>query len=170
MSVSSVTSGTAVGTPTATELEELNSATSAQGGDSSLSESDFLQLLTTQLQNQDPLQPMSDTDFIAQMATFSQLSAQNTLNTNFSDYSSEQALNDAQGYIGKTVTVSGAAEGVPGTTGTVTGVDVSSGLPTITIGGVDYSLTDITAIAPASTTASTTTTPSSTAQPTTTTN
>lgn len=38
-----------------------------------LGKDEFLKILMTQLQNQDPLDPMDDKDFIAQMATFSQL-------------------------------------------------------------------------------------------------
>lgn len=38
-----------------------------------LGKNEFLKILMTQLQNQDPLDPMDDKDFIAQMATFSQL-------------------------------------------------------------------------------------------------
>jgi flagellar basal-body rod modification protein FlgD len=151
MSVAAISSSQAAGTPTAAQLAQLNSSTGAIGGQTSLSESDFLQLLTTQLQNQDPLQPMSDTDFIAQMATFSQLSAQNTLNTDFSSYSQTNEITTAQSYIGQSVTVSGAAEGVAGATGTVTGVTVSDGAPMLTIGGVSYALSDVTAIQPAST-------------------
>jgi flagellar basal-body rod modification protein FlgD len=166
MSVPAITSTQAVGTPTAAQLAALNSSDNAEGtGGSELSESDFLQLLTTQLQNQDPLQPMSDTDFIAQMATFSQLSAQNTLNTNFSSYSQTQALANAQSYIGETVSVSGATEGDPATTGIVTGITVSNGTPELTIGGTNYSLSDITGIQPGSAAATTdpTTTPASSA-------
>ena len=37
----------------------------------SLGQSDFLKLMTTQLQNQDPFAPMDNGDFIAQMAQFS---------------------------------------------------------------------------------------------------
>jgi len=150
MSVAAVTSSTAVGTPTAAQLAQINASSGAVGGETALSENDFLQLLTTQLQNQDPLQPMSDTDFIAQMATFSQLSAQNTLNTNFSNYSQTNEVTTAQSYIGQTVSVSGAAENLDATTGTVTGVTVNDGVPELTIGGNNYALSDITAITPAS--------------------
>lgn len=38
-----------------------------------LGKDEFLKILMTQLQNQDPLNPMDDKDFIAQMATFSSL-------------------------------------------------------------------------------------------------
>lgn len=51
---------------------------------STLGYSDFLNLLTVQLQNQDPFDPMSDTDFIAQMANFSTLEEVDTFSTNFS--------------------------------------------------------------------------------------
>jgi flagellar basal-body rod modification protein FlgD len=164
MSVEAIgSSPTAVGTPTAAQLAQINSATGAEGGQTTLGENDFLKLLTTQLQNQDPLQPMSDTDFIAQMATFSQLSAQTTLNTNFSSYSQTQDLAEAQNYIGKSVTVSGAAENLSEATGTVTGVTVDNGVPELTINGTNYSLSDVTAIQPATAAAASTTTASNTA-------
>ncbi|UJL47941.1 flagellar hook assembly protein FlgD [Virgibacillus sp. NKC19-16] len=38
-----------------------------------LGKNEFLQILMTQLQNQDPTKPMDDTEFISQLATFSQL-------------------------------------------------------------------------------------------------
>jgi flagellar basal-body rod modification protein FlgD len=161
---------TAVGTPTAAELAQLNSASGAEGGQTTLGENDFLKLLTVQLQNQDPLQPMSDTDFISQMATFSSLSEMTSLNSNFTGFTSQQGIANAQDYLGKTVTVSGAAEGTAADTGTVTAVTVSNGDPLLTINGKTYDITDITGIQPAGTAASTTaaTTSTTTTTPTTT--
>jgi flagellar basal-body rod modification protein FlgD len=50
----------------------LNKQSDAQKADSDkLGQSDFLKLMTTQLQNQDPFAPMDNGDFIAQMAQFS---------------------------------------------------------------------------------------------------
>lgn len=49
----------------------LSSATTAE---TQVSEQQFLQLLVAQLQNQDPLNPMDGTQFVSQLAQFSELS------------------------------------------------------------------------------------------------
>lgn len=70
----------------------------------------FLNLLVTQLKNQDPLSPTDNTAFVAQLAQFSQLEGINNLNQNFKNVSeSMTALNNfsTAGLIGKNVTVSG---------------------------------------------------------------
>lgn len=60
--------------------------TTATTGSSSLGKDDFLQLLVTQLQNQDPSNPMEDKEFIAQMATFSSLEQMVNMNTTMSSF------------------------------------------------------------------------------------
>jgi flagellar basal-body rod modification protein FlgD len=51
-------------------------------GDDSLGKEDFLKLLVAQLTHQDPTNPMQDTEFVSQLATYSSLEQQMTMNTN----------------------------------------------------------------------------------------
>lgn len=51
----------------------LSNQSSSRTPSPDLGKDEFIKILMTQLQNQDPLNPMEDKDFIAQMATFSQL-------------------------------------------------------------------------------------------------
>lgn len=57
--------------------------TTARTPKKELGEEEFLQILAVQLANQDPLQPMEDTDFIAQMAQFNSLQQMQQLNSSF---------------------------------------------------------------------------------------
>ncbi|MGH8157262.1 MAG: flagellar hook assembly protein FlgD [Rhodanobacter sp.] len=63
-----------------------SSATAALAG--GMSQSDFLKLMTTQLQSQDPTNPVDNSQFVSQMAQFSQLSATQDLLTSVNTLSS----------------------------------------------------------------------------------
>lgn len=73
-----------------------------------LGQADFLELMTTQLKFQDPLKPMENGDFLAQMAQFGTVSGINDLNSNFntlsSSFQSNQAL-QASTLVGRKVLV-----------------------------------------------------------------
>ncbi len=82
----------------------------ATGSLQSLGKDDFLKLLVTKLQNQDPLKPMDDEDFIAQLAQFSTLEQMNKIaeaiaEANQLGYVQMQSLNNAMaaGFVGKDV-------------------------------------------------------------------
>ena len=84
-----------------------------------LGKNDFLQLLITQVQHQDPLDPQSDTDFIAQMAQFSALEQMQNLNNAFS-------MTKGFGMIGKYV-VGQISNEDTGKTSFVSGGGIGSG-------------------------------------------
>ncbi|BAU27673.1 flagellar basal-body rod modification protein FlgD [Aneurinibacillus soli] len=71
---------------------------------SMLGKDDFLRILVTQLQNQDPTQPLQDREFIAQMAQFSTLEQMTNMNKMMSTLAESQTLGGLSGMIGKNVT------------------------------------------------------------------
>jgi flagellar basal-body rod modification protein FlgD len=76
-------------------------------GSSTLGKDDFLKILMTQLQNQDPLNPMQDKDFVAQMATFSSLEQMTNMNSTIQKLVDQQQQNQLITYnqfVGKEVT------------------------------------------------------------------
>jgi len=76
------------------------------GNESDLAQGDFLKLMVTQLNNQDPLEPMDNGDFLGQIAQFSTVTGIEGLQTSFEDFasslSSDQALQGAS-LIGRSV-------------------------------------------------------------------
>jgi flagellar basal-body rod modification protein FlgD len=92
---------------------------------SSLGKDDFLRILTTQLSNQDPSNPLQDKEFIAQMATFSTLEQMTNLNKTFEKFASSQ-MSQYTNAIGKEITWTPADTSTP-VTGTVTGVSAQEG-------------------------------------------
>lgn len=75
-----------------------------------LGQADFLELMMTQIQNQDPLNPMESDDFLSQMAQFGTVNGVNELNNSFSSLAnslqSSQAL-QASTMVGNSVLVQG---------------------------------------------------------------
>ena len=77
-----------------------------------LGREDFLNLLVTQLQHQDPLNPMDSTDFTAQLAQFSSLEQLSNMSGQLKELTAAQTVfanSQAVGYIGHTVLASGNA-------------------------------------------------------------
>lgn len=120
-------------------------------GKSNLDVNDFLKLLTVQLSSQDPMKPMEDTQFISQMASFTSLQQMKDLSANFKTFTSQQSIDSAQSYLGKTVSVSSANGS---TTGSVTAVTIENGAAKLMIGGVGYDPSNVTSVTSPNTTPS----------------
>jgi len=88
-----------------------------------LGQDDFMELMMTQMQNQDPFKPMENGEFLGQMAQFGTVSGIQALQNSFAQLSgaltSNQAL-QASSLVGRTVLV-------PGNTGYFTGAESLSG-------------------------------------------
>ena len=100
-------------------------------------QNEFLQLLTAQLQYQDPLQPMDNTQFASQLAQFSQLDQLSSLNSEMSGLSN----NMASSLIGKYVET--ADKGLT----QVTGVSLANGQTSLLLAdNTSVSMSDVTEI------------------------
>lgn len=118
----------------------VNPLTTAGGGASaaalralstSLAKEEFLQLLVLQLQHQDPLNPMSDREFIAQMAQIETLAATNGLATQLQDLAAAQQQTLALQLVGREVEFRNATgEAV---SGRVTGVELGGAAPVLLV-------------------------------------
>ncbi|CAI8876979.1 flagellar basal-body rod modification protein FlgD [Pseudomonas sp. IT-196MI5] len=95
---------------TNTTTDGLASATGGATGNQALGKDAFLQLLVTQLKNQNPLEPQDNGAFVAQLAQFSSLEGITTLNNTVSglasNYNSSQAL-QASSLVGRSVIAPG---------------------------------------------------------------
>ena len=87
-----------------------NKSTEERGSSDKLGQDDFLQLMTAQLQNQDPFAPMENGDFIAQMAQFSTVSGIDQINQNLESLAADMK----QARIATASTLLGHSVLVPG--------------------------------------------------------
>lgn len=113
-----------------------------KAGNSNLDKDAFLQLLVAQMKYQDPLEPTSNTEYIAQFATFSELEQMQNM-------SATLELSRASSLIGQTVLLD--VTDSEGRTRTVQGnvdyVIYEGGKAYLSIGGEPYSLDDLSTVA-----------------------
>ena len=117
-------------------------ATAASASGLNLTTNQFLQLLTTQLQYQDPSNPISSQDFLSQLAQFSTLSSVQTLNTNSSNMLMLQQMTQGANLIGRTVTYQAPNTKGP-QQGTVTAINVQNGTLNLVIQGTNVPLNQL---------------------------
>jgi flagellar basal-body rod modification protein FlgD len=113
-----------------------STTTTANAPKTTLDQSDFLSLMTAQLQNQDPFAPVDNTQMVAQMAQFSQLAGISQMNTTLQTLATKlggTSTSDALSYVGKTVLVEGSTA-YPRTSGGLSGgVEVASDASDVTV-------------------------------------
>jgi flagellar basal-body rod modification protein FlgD len=116
MQVTSATSTSSTSNTTTTSSNPNKDAAAA-----SLDYSTFLNLLLAQLKNQDPTKPMDSTEYMSQLASFSNVEQTIKTNAKLDSMLTTQSLSQAENLIGKTVSNSDGS-----ITGKVVSVNVAS--------------------------------------------
>ena len=98
----------------------------------SLGLEDFLKVLLTQLTYQDPLKPLDNQEFIAQLAQFTSLEQNRQVNDRLQALLTIQSATQSVGLLGRTVELQGS-NGSPNTIGEVTTLRFRQGVPLITV-------------------------------------
>lgn len=109
-------------------LDSVASTTTASN--SSLGIQDFLKILSTQLSYQDPLKPMDNQEFLAQMAQFTNLQQTQQMNTKLDQMLTNQLTTQGVSLLGRTVQVT-TSSGT--TTGVVSQLSLSGTTPSLTV-------------------------------------
>ncbi len=99
----------------------------------------FFNLLMAEMSNQDPLEPMSNTEFVSQMAQFTALQAQQ-------DNLKYSSSNYASSLVGKTLTVNQQNEDGTLKSGVCTGINVSGSDVKVVVDDTSYELSQIKAV------------------------
>ena len=95
----------------------------------------FLKLLASQMTSQNPLEPMKDTEFIGQMAQFSQLEQSTSMAQSMKTLAMSSQLAQGSSLIGKSVTYTPAG-GTDSVTGTVQSMTMFGGSMSFMVDGV----------------------------------
>ncbi|HEY0828384.1 MAG TPA: flagellar hook capping FlgD N-terminal domain-containing protein [Bacilli bacterium] len=115
-----------------------------------LGKDDFLKILLTQLKNQDPTQPLKDTDFIAQMAQFSSMEQITNMALEMKNLS--QSMGIASSIIGKSVSwlEKGPIESIA-RNGIVDGISLKDGVQYALVQGDEIPINDLIKVSNANT-------------------
>ncbi|MFG1480383.1 flagellar hook assembly protein FlgD [Xanthobacter sp. V4C-4] len=112
---------TSVSSTTGVTGTTQSSSKSSTASATSIDYDTFLKLLVAQLENQDPTNPMDSTEYLSQLASFSQVEQQIQTNNKLDTMLTASALQTADSAIGKTLT---SADG--SVSGTVSSVKITS--------------------------------------------
>lgn len=127
----------------------VGASTSSPSGASSLGLQDFMKVLLTHLTYQDPMKPMDNQEFLAQMAQFTAVEQSQQLNERLQQLIDNQAALQSVGLIGRTVDINTPTGKV---SGTVTTLSLQGAAPVLSLavaGGTtlnDVSLSQLLAV------------------------
>jgi flagellar basal-body rod modification protein FlgD len=132
--IDSLFAGSSTGTPVSAISDRFNELTMG----------DFIKMMVAELENQDPMDPMSNTEMLSQISQIRSITSNDQLSTSIEALTLGQALSTASGLIGKTVTgVNTLNEPV---TGKVDKVTIEDGEAKLFVGSSIIKVGNVTAI------------------------
>ena len=140
-----------------TQTNAVNYEKNKASNNNELGQDVFLQLMITQLQNQDPLDPMDNSEFLSQQAMFTQVNTLQEMNENLTSYGdallsmngsmlNSSTLNQATSLVGKEVTAINPENKDETITGVVESVKISENGLKFTINGQEIDSSYITGV------------------------
>ncbi len=145
---------TAVTNPTSSAGNTATTSSSGLSPNSlqSLTVNDFTKMLVTELQNQDPTQPMTNSDLMNQVSQIQSIESNQQLTSTLQSVALGQSIASAGNLIGRTVT--GTDNKGNSVTGTVSSASISNGSAILNVGNSSIALNSVTQISPASSSSS----------------
>jgi len=140
MPVDAVTPSTSSAAMATTQTSQTTTADERMG----ISRDAFMQLLLAQMRYQDPLSPMEDRDFIAQLAQLNTLEQLEQLNESLATFMGQQSLLRGAELIGKTIR--GTTAQGEYVEGIVVAVRASGADVVVSLGDKDVPLKDVTQV------------------------
>ncbi|MFC4312687.1 flagellar hook assembly protein FlgD [Steroidobacter flavus] len=122
-------------------IGSLSSSSSDAPSAAQLSQDDFMRILLAQLQFQDPLKPMDNQEFVAQLAQFSGLEINRQQSEKVDQLLAMQSVDQSVGIIGKNIEVQTSSGS--STVGSVTAVSFRTGEPRLTVNASGTTITDV---------------------------
>ena len=126
-----------------TQMQKTQKET--EGPSTELDSDAFLTLMIEQLKNQDPLEPMDNSQMISQQAALTQVSELQKMNENMS---TNNMIMQATTLVGKEVTLIDPNDTTKTITGKVTSANFTSSTATVTVNGEEYPLGLVMSVAP----------------------
>lgn len=138
-------SGVSGSTTTSSSSSSSSSSSNGASGFAALTANDFMTMLITELQNQDPTQPVSNSDLLQQLSQMQALQSNVELNTTLKDFASNQQISSGAAFLGKVV--SGNDSNQNPVTGIADSVFLQNGTLTIGVGSSSIPINNITGVA-----------------------
>jgi len=111
--------------------DQLPNSPNAANKSAQVSNTQFLQMMITEMKNQDPTQPVDSTQMLSQEAQFASLEQMQNLNTNLLTLMAQQNVSQATNLIGKQV--AGLDANGQNVFGQVAGLSFAGGISTLTL-------------------------------------